>query len=281
MSFAGYGQTKVSITIDDVPNTRQYYADGFQPRLLEQLDSLDIPVAIFINEGLIDKTESVDKNKQLLNDWVAKPYTTLGNHSYSHLRYSDVGINSFKTDVMKGETLTKALANRYQKPLQYFRFPFNDLGRDKAQHRQMDNMLQTLGYINTPFTVESSDWMFSYIYDYYLEHGELDQARKMGERYVSTTLKYFHFFDSLSMKLYGREVSQIYLCHDNALNANYLPEILRQLEMKEYQFVSLEEAMMDQVYHQKDVYEKKWGVSWFYPMDGCAGRKNKVDEGRA
>ncbi|MCB0493778.1 MAG: polysaccharide deacetylase, partial [Cyclobacteriaceae bacterium] len=187
-----------------------------------------------------------------------------GNHSYSHLRYSEVGVDSFKVDLLKGQILTKDLANQYAKPLQYFRFPFNDLGKDKEQHLQMGRILDSLGYINTPFTVESSDWMYSYIYDYYLEHGEQEQAKTIGERYVSTTLKYFQFFDSLAMKLYGRKVSQIYLCHDNAMNAKYLPEILMQLKDKQYQFVSLEQAMTDSVYNQKDLYHKKWGISWFY-----------------
>jgi peptidoglycan/xylan/chitin deacetylase (PgdA/CDA1 family) len=264
VSVFGYAQTKVSITIDDVPNTRQYYADGFRSKLLEQLDSLQIPIAIFINEGLIAKNESIDENNELLNEWVAKPYITLGNHSYSHLRYSEVGVDSFKVDLLKGQTLTKQLANQYAKLLQYFRFPFNDLGKDKEQHLQMGRILDSLGYINTPFTVESSDWMYSYIYDYYLEHGEQEQAKTIGERYVSTTLKYFQFFDSLAMKLYGRKVSQTYLCHDNAMNAKYLPEILMQLKDKQYQFVSLEQAMTDSVYSQKDLYHKKWGISWFY-----------------
>jgi peptidoglycan/xylan/chitin deacetylase (PgdA/CDA1 family) len=262
VSIFGYAQTKVSITIDDVPNTRQYSSDGFQ--LLKQLDRLQIPVAIFINEGLIAKGESIEKNMALLNDWVAKPYTTLGNHSYNHLRYSEVGVDSFRADLLKGHALTKELANQYAKSLQYFRFPFNDLGRDKEQHHQMARVLDSLAYINTPFTIESSDWMYSYIYDYYLEHGEQDQAKKIGEQYVSITLEYFQFFNSLAMKLYGREVSQIYLCHDNAMNAKYLPEILRQLKDQQYQFVSLEQAMMDPVYDQEDLYDKKWGISWFY-----------------
>lgn len=263
-SIFGYAQTHLSITIDDVPNTRQYGKDGFRSQLLEQLDSFQIPVAIFINEGLLTKTKSVDKNKQLLNDWISRSYTTIGNHSYSHLRYSEVGVDGFKADVVKGQALTKVLANQYKKPLQYFRFPFNDLGRDEEQHQQMAIILDSLGYINTPFTVESSDWMYSYIYDYYVEHGEEDQAKKIGDRYVSTTLEYFHFFDSLSMKLYGRKVSQIYLCHDNAMNAKYLPDILRQLKARQYQLVSLELAMEDPVYRQQDVYDKKWGISWLY-----------------
>lgn len=264
ITAAGYGQSNVAITIDDVPNTRQYYTDGFRFRLLEQLDSLQIPVAIFINEGLLMKTEHIRENRQLLKEWVSRIYITLGNHTYSHFRYSEAGVDLFSSDVIKGHFVTKEFAAEQKKLLSYFRFPFNDLGKDKAQHIRMAQILDSLGYISTPFTVESSDWMYSYIYDYYLEHGELDKAEDIGKQYVLSTLNYFQFFDSLSMKLYGRKVSQIYLCHDNALNAKYLPAIIYQLKVKQYEFISLEQALNDPAYKQQDTYYKKWGISWFY-----------------
>ena len=73
-------QKKVSITIDDVPNTSGYERDGFSSKLLQQLDSLSIPIAIFVNEGLIYKSDSLSKNFELLNNWSSKDYVTLGNH---------------------------------------------------------------------------------------------------------------------------------------------------------------------------------------------------------
>ena len=43
------GQSKVAITIDDVPNTKKFEKSNFQTKLLNQLDTLKIPVAIFIH----------------------------------------------------------------------------------------------------------------------------------------------------------------------------------------------------------------------------------------
>lgn len=48
-----YSQTNVAITMDDVPNTRQFKTDNFQSQLLDKPDSFNIPVAVFINEGLL------------------------------------------------------------------------------------------------------------------------------------------------------------------------------------------------------------------------------------
>ena len=44
-------ERSVAITIDDVPNVHLYAADDHSSGLLKKLDSLNLPVAIFINEG--------------------------------------------------------------------------------------------------------------------------------------------------------------------------------------------------------------------------------------
>ena len=96
-----FGQKKVSITIDDIPNTRLYQAGNFHSVLLERIDSMDIPVAIFINESKIHITDSLVENIQLLDRWVSHKNITLGNHSFSHPRYSEVGAEQFHTEIIK------------------------------------------------------------------------------------------------------------------------------------------------------------------------------------
>jgi len=259
-----FGQTKLAITIDDVPNTRLFEANNYRSPLLEQIDSMQIPVAIFVNEGLIYKTEAVAKNKLLLADWVKHESTTLGNHTFSHARYSEVGYPVFLTDVENGENYLGELAETHQKELKYFRFPYNDLGKDSVQQCRMDSALHSKNYTSTPFTVESSDWMFNAVYENYLSHSEPEKAAEIGKLYVAKTIDYIRFFDSLSVELYGRSTGQIYLCHDNALNAAYLKDIVAILQQENVELVSLEAVLEDPIYAQKNTYYKKWGVSWYY-----------------
>ena len=129
-------QKEVAFTIDDVPNTSLFYNEGFKSRLLEEIDSMQLPVAIFINEQLIYSTDSIAKNLNLLNSWIKTKEVTVGNHAFSHAMYSAVGLDSFKTEVLKGEAISRELANRYHKPLIYFRFPYNDLGMNARQHKE-------------------------------------------------------------------------------------------------------------------------------------------------
>jgi hypothetical protein len=84
LSCSAFSQSFVSITIDDVPNTVKYQADNYQSKLLSKLDSLNIPVTIFINEELIYQTDSVAKNFELLNKWLKKDFVTAGNHTFNH-----------------------------------------------------------------------------------------------------------------------------------------------------------------------------------------------------
>ena len=231
---------------------------------MDKLDSLEIPVAIFINEGLIYKTDAVARNFSLLNDWVKNDLVTLGNHSFNHSNYSDVGIDSFKVEIENGESISRQLARVYKKSLHHFRFPYNNLGKDSLQHEQVKQFLAIKKYSITPYTVESSDWMFNYLYEHYLDEKQFAEANRIGNEYLKQTLVNFQYFDSLAIELYGRTVHHIYLCHDNTINVDYLPRLLHQLETQNYSFISLDKALEDPIYQQKDFYHKKWGVSWFY-----------------
>ena len=264
LTFLANGQSSVAITIDDVPNTSNYQAEDFKSILLTKLDSLRIPITIFINEGNIFKTDSVEKYFSLINQWIKRDYITIGNHTYSHSRYSNVGIDSFKIDVEKGENNLRELAQNHRKSLKYFRFPYNDLGKDSIQHDDIERYLSSRNYTIAPFTVESSDWMISYIYNYYLDKKDTLKANEIAESYISKTIEYFDFFDSLAIKIYGRPIKQIYLCHDNILNGNYLTKLIKELKKKKYTFISLDEALQDNVYKQEDKYYKQWGISWLY-----------------
>lgn len=257
-------QKTVAITIDDIPNTSKFQKDNYQSLFLQQLDSLNIPIAIFINEGLIYKTDAVVKNYSLLHDWINKDWITLGNHTFNHPWYSSIGIDSFKVEVERGEAISQELARVYEKPLKHFRFPFNDLGKDSLQHIQAREFLNSKGYSLTPFTVESSDWMFNYLYEYYLSINDEKQARRIGERYVEQTMTNFKYIDSLTEKQYGRDIRHIYLCHDNSINIGYLPKIIDLLNRRRYTMISLDQALEDPIYQQEDHFYKKWGISWIY-----------------
>ena len=264
LNIASVAQKKVHISIDDVPNTRLYKHLGYKSILLDKLDALQIPVSVFLNEGKIYHHDSIVANFALLERWIQRCYTELGNHTFSHPRSSKAGPKAYASDIKKGEVITKELAKYYGKELKYFRFTFNDLGKDSLQQKQIADLLENMNYIITPFTIESSDYMFNDLYRHYLREGDTLKADSIGLAYVEKTLAYFTHFEKLAKVQYGRDVNQIYLCHDSHINSNYLNVIINKLRERGYQFITLEESLKDPVYAQTNHYHKHWGISWFY-----------------
>lgn len=254
----------VSITIDDVPNVHLYAANGNSSGLLRKLDSLNLPVAIFINEANLKRNNAFDQNKKLLQSWISKPYITVGNHSYSHPNYGEVGFEAFKDEVLKGEELSRKMAEHVGKKLEYFRFPFNAMGKDSAEQLQMRQFLNEHHYISTPFTVESEDWLYTQLYEKALNEGKLEEAKAIGNRYVELSLQLFDYFDDVALKVTGKRLKQIYLCHDNQLNTDYLPVLIQKLKERKYRLISLSEAMDAPAYQLPLYYHGNWGFSWLY-----------------
>lgn len=269
-----YAQRTVSITIDDVPNTKLYEAEHFSSPLLKTLDSLHIHVAIFINEANLQQSLALERNKNLLKSWLVKDYITAGNHGYAHKNYAEIGFAEFQKEVTMGEVITKQILHGLKKESRYFRFPFNAAGNDSLEYITAQNFLHEKNYIATPFTIESEDWLHAILYDKALAENDIKKAEWIGNEYVNFTLRLFAHFDSLSITLYKRPVKQIYLCHDNKLNADYLGKIVNQLKKQEYKFISLGDALNDPVYRSPIYYYGKAGFSWFYRwMPDVAMRK--------
>lgn len=256
-------QKKLALSFDDVPNTRPDMARAELPALLRLIDSLNVPAAIFINEGKLKAEDSLSR-QQLLEAWAKHPLISLGNHTNGHERYSSSKLDTYWQSIMEGERLSRQLAQQNNKPLQQFRFPFNDLGADSTQQAGIRKKLRTAGYQITPFTLESADWMFNALYRHYLQNQQPEEAERIGQAFVQHTLALLQHFDSLSMSVYNRPLKQIYLGHDNLLHVHYLPALIKGFKEAGYSLVSLEEALTDPAYQQKNTYYKKWGISWLY-----------------
>ena len=252
---------EVSITIDDIPNVHVYKQHGFSSPLLNQINELKLPVAIFINERNVYLNEFEKENRQGLVKWLTNKNITPGNHSYSHMNYSDTSLAAFSEDVLNGAIITKETIKR--NPL-YFRFPYNSMGKDSVAHHQVKLFLMETGYINAPFTIESEDWAFNSNYEVALRKNDMEKAKQIGESYLTYTLQLFQYFEKVCKELYGRNIKHVYLCHDNPLNADYLCELIKRLKHDGYTFISLNEALKDKVYQSKDHYTGRFGFSWVY-----------------
>ena len=259
-------QNQVAISMDDLPflqwpgDTPLAKLKASNERLLNVIKAKGVPVAIFTNEVNVDTPEK----EAILKQWLHNSMITAGNHSYAHKNFNQTTNAEFESEILKGEKLTKKLLKGTNKQLSYFRFPFNATGNDSTSRFAMEKFLSKNGYVLTPFTVESSDWLLNSLYLDALNKNDLEKAKTVGEYYVKYTLEVFEYFEKLSRSEFGYNIKHIYLCHDNELNADYFGQLIDKLKERSYSFISLEDALKDQAYQSKDYYIGPSGMSWFY-----------------
>jgi peptidoglycan/xylan/chitin deacetylase (PgdA/CDA1 family) len=266
----------VAITIDDIPNSKLLAQDEFRPVLLEYLEENQVPAAIFVNESRLFHNEHYRQNFDIYLRWLNSPGLTIGNHTYQHFNYADTTLEAFQADILKGEAIAKPLMEAQERALKYFRFPFNSLGDDSLAHEQILDFLHRQGYQLAPHTISSEDWMYNALYEHHLEENQQVKADSVGQAYVAQTMKLFAHYEQLSEELYGRQIRQIYLCHDNALNRDFLPQLVDSIQKKAYELISLEEALQDEVYQSEDHYFGRWGFSWLYRWIADAEERQKL-----
>ncbi|WP_247233152.1 polysaccharide deacetylase family protein [Telluribacter sp. SYSU D00476] len=258
----------VAITMDDNPfltmpaHYTSEQCEQTNGRLLSRITATKVPVAAFLcGQGSFMNNE-VDKRLRIMKQWIDNPYVTVGNHTYSHPNYVTTPSEVFKEEIITNEFLIKQLNE--SKAIKYFRFPYNGLGADSIQHKQIQDYLEQKGYIAAPFTVESTDYMYNALYVKAQKEGNAEKAKAVANAYLQFTVESFRYFEKLSQQIHGRNISQIFLCHGNPLAADYFEQLVDVLKREGYEFVSLDKAMEDPVYKSTSYYTGKEGFSWMY-----------------
>lgn len=153
------------------------------------------------------------------------------------------------------------------KSIQYFRFPYNALGKDSADQAAKAAAVRNVRkrkYSIAPFTIESADYVFALLYDHELALGNALRADSIAWWYIDYTMEIVRIIESQTRELHGRDISQIFLCHANALHAACYPKLIERLKGDGYDFITLDEALRDSVYQNRNYYHGTYGISWLY-----------------
>src|SRR5262245_39759225 len=259
---------KMALTFDDLP----YSASAGQPwlpnaqrvtkRTLEVLKQHDAPAIGFVNEIQLQGVNS-DARVALLQQWLEMGMT-LGNHTYSHPDFNRQTVEQFQEEILKGEVITRRLMAAKKQELRYFRHPMTHTGDTKEKKEAIEKFLAAHGYRVTPHTIENSDFIFTVPYSRALQRKDETQLKRLHDAYLDYTIAATEFAEKISPQIFGREVAQTLLLHANDINADCLDELLKRLEARDYQFVTLDEAMADPAYQTKDTTVSNNGPTWFW-----------------
>jgi peptidoglycan/xylan/chitin deacetylase (PgdA/CDA1 family) len=262
----GFGATaaggEVAITIDDLPrggDSAERDLDAVRvmtERLLRPFRDERIPVVGFVNEGRPVEF-GADGLREVLELWLDAG-ADLGNHSYSHLNINNVPLDDFTADIMRGEPLVEAALAARGRTLRYFRHPFLFTGPTPEIKAGLQSFLDEQGYVVAPVTLDNADYMFAALYT----HPEYrDRVREAYVPYMESVVA---SFEAAAVALAGREFPQVLLLHANELNADLMPDLLAMFRRRGYTFVTLEDALADDVYRLPEEYVGRSGFSWIH-----------------
>lgn len=275
LSITGAGQAQspprlVAFTVDDLPGALPGSdhstgdindLDRINRAITSTFHAHHIPAIGFVNEKKLQVPGERDARVALLQHWIDAGIP-LGNHTYSHPSFQRTPLNDFEDETIRGEVVTRALMQSAGMKEIFFRHPFLETGPTPEAKAKFDEFLASRGYRVAPVTIDNSDWMFNDVYVEALTKGDAKQAAKTKEalfEYLDITWAYF---ESVSQKLFGRDIAQIFLMHDNAINAECLDAFLTRLEQRGYKFITVEEALTDPAYQTPDKYIGPEGISW-------------------
>lgn len=279
-AFAADGK-QVAITIDDLPVASATPLTLEERRsvtseLLKALHEHDANAVGFVNEDKLLEDGGIDANVALLESWLEHGME-LGNHTFGHLGMHRTDLQQMKAAVLKGETVSRWLSERADRPYRYFRHPFTQTGNSMEEKQDFENFLASHGYTVAPFTIEHTDYLYSCIYDQIVAGNKPGiSASQLNKEYLEHLGDAVDAFETMSEEIFARQIPQVWLIHANRLNAATLDASLKIFRERGYSFITLEEALADPAYATPAAPSKRFGPSWLLRWARARGLKISV-----
>ena len=275
---AQHTQRFIAVTIDDLPvvSTRADLKNRQEitNKLLAHITKAKVPAIGFVNENKLYKDEKRDEAQvDLLRSWLDAGLE-LGNHTFSHKSLSATSLEDYEDEILRGEIITRELLAEKGKKIRYFRHPYLHTGLNLEIKDGLNQFLKQHDYTIAPVTMDNADYIFSRAYDIAFDKKDEKLMKKIGAAYIAYFEKCFDYWERQSVKLFGREIKFILLLHANFINSDYFDDIADTLKKRNYQFVTLENALTDEAYKSPDTFVDRAGISWLHRWALAKGKGN-------
>jgi len=238
---------EMAITIDDLPTA------GKLPSSLTRIDVIKKMLQALKKHhitgvyGFINASKVGDNKNHLaiLSAWI-EGGQLLGNHTFSHMDLAKVDITTYIQDIEKNEPyLQKFMGDKNYK---YFRYPYLVEGNTEEKRNRIREYLTSHQYIIAEVTTDFYDYMWNNPYVRCLQIGDKEAINWLEKNYLEQSLNALTISHELSTLLFNRDIKYILLLHVTLFDAEMLDKLLTLYEEHGVKFISLEEALNDDVY---------------------------------
>lgn len=228
------------------------FDDGFDPRhnaqaveqnlaILSALDDAGVHAILFPAGHIVDSPQGL----ALVHAWGAAGHA-IGNHSYSHsnLASDAVSLSAYIADAARNQALLEDQPGWVKR----FRFPYLKEGDTAEKRDGFRNWLAESGYASGAVSIDASDWYYNTRFlRWHRAHPDADTT-PFRDAYLAHLLDRAQYYDGLSRQVLGRSVKHVLLLHTNAINADFLPDIIAMFRAQGWNIVSPQDAYADPVY---------------------------------
>lgn len=207
--------------------------------MLDALQASNLRSAVFVTARNVESAASM----RLLESWNEAGHL-IGNHTYTHPRYSRTPFDDFAADLLRCDGVLRRLS-QFQK---WFRFPYLDEGTTAEHRDRMRAFLAAEGYRNGHVTIDASDWYVDGRLRTRLAAQPNTDVSPYRQFYLDHIWERAQFYDGLSRQILGRSVRHVLLLHHNVLNGMFLTNLIQMFKTKGWKVIDAQEAFTDSVF---------------------------------
>lgn len=188
-------------------------------------------------------TKNFDEEGKLRVQQYIEAGHLIGNHSHSHFSLDKTSVDDFWMDILAADRQLKLLKNF--RP--WFRFPYLHEGKTSEIRDSLRKKLKDFGYMNGYVTVDTYDWYVDRKLQEAKLKGKKIHLENLKKAYLKMIVEGVEFFNELAIKALKRSPRHMLLLHENDLNALFIQDLVSELRLKGWNFISPEEAYQDPI----------------------------------
>jgi peptidoglycan/xylan/chitin deacetylase (PgdA/CDA1 family) len=240
---------RLALTVDDLPGGGPEVLGYSHVQMVKDIIAVLHAHRIADAAGFIvgQMIETRPERFEALDAWVRAGFL-VGNHSYSHDRLAELGLQRFSADIIRNREVVDPLEKRLAQQHSYFRFPYLEEGTTSAERSALWQLLQHQRYTLVRASVVFSDTDWAEAYLRCQQKNDQASLRALDRSYVASALAHLQWSIAAADDVLGHPIPHVLLLHVNVPTALNLDALLRAFEAQGVQFIGLEEAMREPAY---------------------------------
>ncbi len=251
-------QKQICITFDELPAAQSFDdvdREAVTYLILQALKKHEVKAAGFVVGNQIEGSFDI------LGQWLNEGHI-LGNMTFSNQDLHELGIEQFILDIKAGEDALETMLEGFGQKQRYFRYPFLHYGTEAEVKKQVTLYLDENDYIVVHATVVTEDYLYNLSLEKMGKVPDSADFENLLNEYVNHVLDEIERMEMVAADVLKRPCRHILWLKANRLNAVFLDEMLGAIKDMGYRFITLEQALDDELYIAPEAYFGPRGLSY-------------------